>query len=154
MYVGTFDSPERTASRQEKQLTLAMKCLRPQARTNFEHFLVGVEDLVSKTAIISSLDHPNIIKLHGRAGDCSSKLSDGYFIFVDRLQVTLQDKINWWAKSYPNSSKNLPSLNQLKVVCTLSGPLSYLDANNIVFRDLKPVSLMGTCTFLQCKIVS
>jgi serine/threonine protein kinase len=146
--VGSFDIPE------DKRLTLAMKCLRPQARSNFEHFLVGVEDLVRETAILASLDHPNIIKLHGRAGDCFSKLSDGYFILVDRLQDTLQDKINRWAKSYPNSSKNAPSLDQLKVACTLSGALSYLHANNIVFRDLKPVSLMGTYTFLQCQIVS
>jgi serine/threonine protein kinase len=132
---------ESEVTRRGKRVTLAMKCLRPQARSNFEHFLVGVEDLVHETAILSSLEHPNIIKLWGRASDSTPfKLSDGYFILVDRLRDTLQDRIDRWAKDFPNARKNAPSLSQMKVACELSDALSYLHMSNVVFRDLKPVS--------------
>ena len=139
--VGSLGRPQVDVKHSGKRMTLAMKCLRPQARSNFEHFLVGVEDLIHETAILSSLNHPNIIKLWGRAGNNASlKLSDGYFILVDRLKDTLQDKIDRWAKTYPNAKKNPPSLNQIKVACDLSDAISYLHMSNVVFRDLKPVS--------------
>jgi hypothetical protein len=138
---GSLGRHETELERQGKRKTLAMKCLRPSSRSNFEHFLVGVEDLVHETAILSFLEHPNIIKLWGRAGDSNSlKLSDGYFILIDRLRDTLQDKIDRWAKTYPSARKNPPSLNQIQVACALSDALSYLHKSSVVFRDLKPVS--------------
>lgn len=140
--IGSSGRPHLKTVCQGTQLSLAMKCLRPQARSNMEHFLVGVEDLVHETAILSSLDHPNIIKLHGRAGDDASfKLHDGYFILLDRLQETLQDKIDRWTKKFPNSSKSAPSIYQIKDACALSDALSYLHASDIIFRDLKPVNV-------------
>jgi hypothetical protein len=139
--VGSLGRPQ-VDSFESKRMTLAMKCLRPQARSNFEHFLVGVEDLIHETAILSSLDHPNIIKLWGRSGDSTSfKLDDGYFILVDLLRDTLNDRIDRWVKDYPNARKNAPSLHQMKVACDLAGALSYLHMNNIVFRDLKPANV-------------
>ena len=45
-----------------------------------------------ETAILAALDHPHIIRLHGRAGGGAvaspSLLSDGYFILLDRLTGT------------------------------------------------------------------
>ncbi|KAL3779661.1 hypothetical protein HJC23_006817 [Cyclotella cryptica] len=113
---GSIGRTNLNTARHGERVTLAMKCLRPHARSNFEHFLVGVEDLVRETAILSSLDHPNIIRLHGRAGTGPSfKLTDGYFILLDRLQGTLRDKIAWWRKIYSKSQKKTPSLDQIKV---------------------------------------
>jgi len=120
---------------------LAMKCLRPQIRAHAEQFLIGVEDLVHETAILASLDHPNIIKIHGRSGDLVSdsfRLSDGYFILLDRLMDTLEERIVRWKKN--PQSKNGPSVNQLKIISCLADAVLFLHQNNICFRDLKPVS--------------
>ena len=81
---------------------LAMKCLRPQIRSDAEQFIIGVEDLVHETLLLASLDHPNIIKLRGRSGECISnsfRLSDGFFILLDRLTDTLEDRIIRWKKT-------------------------------------------------------
>eukprot|EP00804_Cyclotella_cryptica_P014855 CCRYP_020387-RA/>CCRYP_020387-RA protein AED:0.02 eAED:0.02 QI:245/1/1/1/1/1/2/677/491 len=139
---GSTGRTELNTARHGKRVTLAMKCLRPHARINFEHFLVGVEDLVRETAILSSLDHPNIIRLHGRAGTGPSfKLTDGYFILLDRLQGTLRDKIAQWRKIYSKSQKKTPSLDQIKVAFAVSDALLYLHDNDIVLRDLKPANV-------------
>ena len=126
------------------RMTFAMKCLRPKIRSNAEQFLIGVEDLIHETAVLASLDHPNIIKIHGRSGGSVSDsliLSDGYFILLDRLTETLEDRIQRWKKA-PLASKKGPSVNQLKIASSLAGAMLFLHQNHICFRDLKPVSSM------------
>lgn len=133
--------PTRSRSR---RVTLAMKCLRPLIRANTEQFIIGVEDLAHETIMLSSLDHPNIIKIHGRAGGCVSRsfrLGDGYFILLDRLQDTLDDRILDWRKKSPNSSKNPPGVQQVKVATAIADAMAFLHSKNIVFRDLKPANV-------------
>jgi serine/threonine protein kinase len=123
-------------------MTLVMKCLRPQIRASAEQFLIGVEDLIHETAMLASLDHPNIIKIHGRSGGSVSdsfELSDGYFILLDRLTDTLDNRIDRWKKS-PLTAKKGPSVAQVKVATSLVDAILFLHQNHIVFRDLKPVS--------------
>ena len=110
--------------RQARKVILAMKCLRPNIRSSTEQFILGVEDLVKETATLASLDHPNIVKILGKAGGCvsnSSRLSDdGYFILLDRLTDTLDDRILRWKRSY--TARSPPSLSQSRRHCPLPMP--------------------------------
>ena len=137
-----------TGGRTLTSRTLAMKCLRPQTRANMHQFMIGVEDLVNETAMLASLDHPNIIKLHGRAGGCdtnSFRLSDGYFILLDRLRDSLDDRIVSWKKTLSatkrSASTSSPSTSQIQTACSIADAMSYLHSKNIVFRDLKPANV-------------
>ena len=46
--VATLSRPPATVS--DKSIVLAMKCLRPQIRSDIDQFTIGAEDLVHETA--------------------------------------------------------------------------------------------------------
>jgi serine/threonine protein kinase len=109
---------------------MALKCLRPAVRAQPRKFVIGAEDLAHETALLSCLDHPNIIKIYGRAKGSfatafqfgSSKvrvgnensgkkkersMNDGYFIILDKLTATLDGTIDDWAEEYEGLSQRL-----------------------------------------------
>lgn len=60
----------------------------------------GQVDLATETLFLSSLFHPNIVKMRGYM-ECSNPMQEaGYFLILDRLYGTLDDKIMrvWRAK--------------------------------------------------------
>ena len=134
----------RSAPSSQHQEIVAMKCLRPQIRSDAQSFMVGVEDLVHETAMLATLDHPHIIKLHGRAAGSisdSSRLGDGYFILIDLLKDTLEERIDRWRRTVDAKKKAPPLLSQIRVACSLADVMSYLHSRNIAFRDLKPANV-------------
>jgi len=139
MTTATLSRPLPVSKREHK--SLAMKCLRPQIRSDEEQFRIGAEDLVHETAILANLSHPNIIKLYGRASGSLTdafRTNDGYFILLDKLECTLLDRIDTWLKK-PDSISG-PSVNpeQLNVAHSIANAMSYLHSKKIIFRDLKP----------------
>jgi serine/threonine protein kinase len=137
------DISRHSFQKQERKVVLAMKCLRPQIRSDAEQFMIGVEDLVHETTMLASLDHPNIIKIHGRAGGVdsrSSRLDDGFFILLERLQDTLMDRINRW-KNQNSGKAGHPSLSQINTAYSIADAISHLHSKGIMFRDLKPANV-------------
>ena len=113
----------------EPQQIFAMKCLRPHIRSDVEQFTIGSEDLVHETAILANLSHEHIIKLHGRASGTLTDafvLNDGYFILLDRLNETLDDRICEWKDATPRGA------SQLQVAHDIADAMVYLHSRKIM----------------------
>jgi len=124
----------------------------------------GIERLIyvlqKETHMLRRIDHPNIITL--RAVGESDPIDESYFIVLDRLEYTLQDKIyeKWhsiyqYAMKKKGSIKNILSFGRtykkygksykeelrserLKDMIDLANALSYLHRNRMIYRDIKP----------------
>jgi len=110
-----------------------------------------VEQLIHESKILSSVDHPNIIKIHGRSSIEASQLGSNrsaqpFFLVLDRLTYTLEDLLKVWVPKKNNdntlkfqSFKYLVSLRQrLKIAFNIATAMNHLHKKNIMHRDLKP----------------
>ena len=102
---------------------------------------------LQEAKFLASLSHPNIIKLRGMAAAGTSGFSTlherGYFLLLDRLQCTLEHKIDHWknfekALSLDGKKRRGFLAERLHVAFDVAAALSYLHANNVIYRDLKP----------------
>jgi serine/threonine protein kinase len=81
-----------------RERVYALKHLHPDVTRRQQKFTASAIDLVLEAKILSCLDHPNIVKLFGvTEGSINKAFTDhGYFLLLDRLHLTLEDKIKEW----------------------------------------------------------
>lgn len=83
-----------------RERVYALKHLHPQVTRKQKKFTASAIDLVLEAKLLSCLNHPNIVKLFGvTEGSINKLFSDqGYFLLLDRLHETLEDKIMEWTE--------------------------------------------------------
>uniref|UniRef100_A0A7S2Q514 Protein kinase domain-containing protein n=1 Tax=Skeletonema marinoi TaxID=267567 RepID=A0A7S2Q514_9STRA len=93
-----------------------MKCLKDKLEeSDADEYLFhcAAQDIAFEAEMLAALSHPNIIKLHGVVDSHHDAFLDGaseFFIILERLDCTLTDKIEGWAKNSFNPSRSFKSL--------------------------------------------
>lgn len=164
--------PKATTTSDKSQRRYAVKYLRPSIMRDKKKFERGAADLAIEAKLLSALDHPNIITLMGiTSGPISDNIAAGrecgFFLVLDRLLGTLDDRIAAWKERQAKTSGLLyrathagESLllgrgsggggtrlskprrallaERLRVALDLAGAVRYLHERNVAYRDIKP----------------
>lgn len=80
-----------------------------------DEYVQAAGDLASEAKFLSSLSHPNIIKLRGITHSGPEGFGDGpigYFLIIDRLNETLDGRIRKWSAANDDKPRRSSSLNK------------------------------------------
>ena len=138
----------------------AIKFLSQETVDDPERFCTGAADLVVEAKFLASLEHPNIIKLRGMAAAGTSGFAScnamGYFLLLDGLLCTLENRLMEWKDQATKMSSNVQRnifdrggkkrsgflADRLHVSFDVASALQYLHANNIICKSISHQNLL------------
>jgi serine/threonine protein kinase len=125
----------------------ALKCINERSMRKFDDtdYLSNVANLAIEAAILSRLQHKNIITVRGTNSVADPKASRGYFILMDVLEETLADRFEKTRKSRNIFSASMGARSILfriqSFAIGICDGMKYLHDKNIILRDLKPANI-------------
>jgi serine/threonine protein kinase len=142
-----------------------VKYLKPCVLPDKRKFARGIADLAIEAHFLATLNHPHILKIRGITEGIElfqpicpkltsqHGLQGGYFLILDKMHMTLDDKIEkvWkvCAEKYNSfiyrtthdlrgARRRGLKLERLDVALQLAQAMQYLHQHSICYRDLKP----------------
>ena len=134
----------------------SLKHLRRGLTKEPERFERAAIDLVLEAQLLLAMDHPNIVSLRGWSAEGPEGYKDGrhtgFFIIIDRLPETLEDRIFAWrasSRKYKNRLKlpwgrkkycsklDFVICERLQVAHDIAAAIEYMHDRRIINRDLK-----------------
>ena len=125
----------------------AIKRLKPDLSEKNKE--AAVMDLAIEAKFLAVISHPNIVKMRGVAS--TDSLRCDYFIVMDRLRGTLDERIGDWAEQekklggsccgFLGADKGRLKeirLERMTALYDISKAMGYLHENNVIYRDTKP----------------
>ena len=117
---------------------MAVKCLLPSLEPGSRDYFTGSIDLCLEAKLLEKLDHDNIIKLHAvKKGDIEDSINcRDFFIVLDRLTETLQERIQLWksSKKWLGNRKREELQRVHKAAPGIARGVEYLHSKGIIFR--------------------
>ena len=128
-----------------------IKAFRHEIINDSDLFIQGVQYMMTESRILSSLSHPNIIKL--QATSTVDAGSEFFFMVFDRLYESLDHHLERWSAGktkgtfrkkglFRKKEKKLnPYDEKVLIMLDLSNAVHYLHTNKIVHRQLAPENI-------------
>lgn len=130
----------------------AIKEISPEVKANAKKFIRAAMDMATETHFLSVLNHQHIIKM--RAVGEIDMFDKNYFIIMDRLYDTLDERIEDWRDELKNSTSCLAMFKRgsknkkkrlfgerLTVARNIASAMQHLHGLNVIYRDTKPENI-------------